>query len=436
MLAAGLALALATGLAGVGSAAAQEGGGARRSFVNVVQVSGYLDRVLADFLADAVGESERDGAEALVIQLDSPGSVLATAELDALAFRIGHARVPVAVWVGESGAQALGGAASLVLAAPLAGMAPETRLGLVPRPIFGEVPAALRQGTLGPEDALELGVVELNREESAVLGSFIAALDGQEVAGETLRTATFEAVEGGPPRAELTVDARLAKLDLLPRLLHTVASPPVAYLLLSAALVLIVFEFFTAGVGVAGLVGAGCAVLAAYGLAVLPTSLVGLALLALGVFGFAVDVQTGVPRFWTGVGVVAYAVGSLVLFEGVGIGWLPLVAGVVGVVLMMLAGLPATVRSRFSTPTVGRESMIGEMGEAVAEAAPDGVVRVRDALWPARTNRATPIGVGQRVRVIGIDGPLLEVEPEEGGAKDYRERRGSSPPPTGHDAGP
>jgi membrane-bound serine protease (ClpP class) len=283
----------------------------------------------------------------------------------------------------------------------------------------------VRTGTVGPGEALELGLVKLNEEESAVLGSFIAALDGRRVGDETLETADFEAVEGGPPEAVLTVDAALAKLDLVPRFLHTVASPPVAYLLLSAALVLIVFELFTAGVGVAGVVGAGCGVLAAYGLAVLPTSPVGLALLGLGVFGMAVDVQTGVPRFWTAVGVVSYAVGSVLLFDGIPIGWLPLAAGVVGVVLMMLNGLPATVRSRFSTPTIGRESMIGEMGEAVAEAAPDGVVRVREALWPARTNRATPIAAGDRVRVTGIDGLVLEVEPEAGGAKDYRERRPS-----------
>jgi membrane-bound serine protease (ClpP class) len=182
-------------------------------------------------------------------------------------------------------------------------------------------------------------------------------------------------------------------------------------------------------------VGAGCAVLAAYGLAVLPTSPWGLALLVVGIFGFSVDVQTGVPRFWTGVGAIAYTLGSLLLFgEGVRLGWLPLVAGSVGVVLMMLAGLPATVRSRFSTPTVGRESMVGEMGEAVVEVAPDGVVRVREALWRARTNRATPVAAGERVRVIGIDGPLLEIEPEVGGARDYRERRAkpdgpSAPPP-------
>jgi membrane-bound serine protease (ClpP class) len=417
-------LALVAGLSGDALAVQGEGERGSSSFVNVVQVSGYLDPVLFDFVTDAIDASERDGAEALVVQLDSPGSVLPTAELDALVFRISHARVPVAVWVGESGAQALGGAGRLVVAAPLAGMAPGARLGRLPEPVFGSLPPAVADGTVDPEQALALGLVQLNEDESAVLGTFIAALDGREVNGATLETATFEQVAEGPPRADLTVTARLAKLDVLPRLMHTVASPPVAYLLLSAALVLLVFELFTAGVGVAGGVGAVCGVLAAYGLAVLPTSPWGLALLLVGIFGFSVDVQTGVPRFWTAVGVIAYTVGSLLLFgDGVRLGWLPLVTGCVGVVLMMLAGLPATVRSRFSTPTVGRESMIGEMGEAVVEAAPDGVVRVRDALWPARTNRATPVAVGERVRVTGIDGPLLEIEPEEGGARDYRERR-------------
>jgi membrane-bound serine protease (ClpP class) len=99
-----------------------------------------------------------------------------------------------------------------------------------------------------------------------------------------------------------------------------------------------------------------------------------------------------------------------------------LVGGVVGVVLMMLAGLPATVRSRFSTPTIGRESMIGEPGEAVGVVAPEGVVRVRDALWPARVNRATPLAAGDAVRVVGIDGARLEVAPE-GAAEPGRARR-------------
>ena len=103
--------------------------------------------------------------------------------------------------------------------------------------------------------------------------------------------------------------------------------------------------------------------------------------------------------------------------------WITLLVGVVGVALGMISGMPAMVRTRFSTPTIGREWMIGEMGVAESAVDPDGVVRVRDALWRARTNRATPIPVGGPVRVTEIAGLILEVEPEEGAARDYRERR-------------
>ncbi|MCB0971666.1 MAG: hypothetical protein KDA97_09165, partial [Acidimicrobiales bacterium] len=86
-------------------------------------------------------------------------------------------------------------------------------------------------------------------------------------------------------------------------------------------------------------------------------------------------------------------------------------------------GMPAMVRTRFSTPTIGREWMIGEEGAARTAVSPDGVVEVRGAPWRARTNRATPIAEGDPIRVVEVDGLLLEVEPLTGGAIDYREKR-------------
>jgi membrane-bound serine protease (ClpP class) len=185
---------------------------------------------------------------------------------------------------------------------------------------------------------------------------------------------------------------------------------------------LLLFELFTAGVGVAGVVGAGSFVLACYGLATLPVRPWAVALLVLSMVAFAVDVQTGVPRFWTGLGVVLYVAGSFTLYDGVSMTWIALVAGIAGVLLTFLSGMPSMVRTRFSTPTIGREWMIGEMGRAVTDIAPDGVVEIRGAQWRAYTNRATPVEQLDRVRVIGIEGLVLEVEPEEGAAKDYRDR--------------
>ena len=171
------------------------------------------------------------------------------------------------------------------------------------------------------------------------------------------------------------------------------------------------------------MVGAGCLVLGGYGVAALPHNGWALALIALSAVAFAIDVQSGVPRVWTGIGMVAFTTGSLFLFTEFRPTWIALLVGIVGIATTMFSGMPAMVRTRFGTPTIGRQSMVGLEGTAVSAVDPDGTVRIRGALWRARTNRATPILEGDVVRVVEIDGLLLEVEPEEGGAKDYREMR-------------
>lgn len=396
----------------------------REPVVDVVQISGFIDPVVADFLYKTIDDAEKEGIEALVVQLNSSRSVISDDELDALVKRVGQAKVPVAVWVGPSGAHAYRGAARLALAGDILGLAPRARIGKLGDSVPQGATSKIAQGTLGSEQALKAGISDLNQQEAAILGTFIAAIDGKHAAGRELQTATFREMPKGPPEATLTVRGRLSKLPLTSQLMHTASSPQVAYLLLLIGLMLVVFEFFTGGVGIAGGVGVVSLGLSAYGLAVLPTSVVGLALIVLSMFGFAVDVQTGVPRVWTAIGVLSLVFGSLWLFDdGIAVGWITLVAGVVGTVLMMLAGLPSTVRSRFSTPTIGRASLIGEMGEAISAIDPDGTVCVRGSLWKARTNRATPIALGEPVRIAAIEGLVLEVEPEEGAARDYREHR-------------
>jgi membrane-bound serine protease (ClpP class) len=87
--------------------------------------------------------------------------------------------------------------------------------------------------------------------------------------------------------------------------------------------------------------------------------------------------------------------------------------------------MPNMVRTRFATPTIGREWMIGEEGVVIADVDPEGVVEVGAGRWRALTNRATPVMAGDRIRVAAIDGVTLQVEPLEGAARDYREMRGS-----------
>lgn len=410
------AVGIALAVAGAGPAGAQQ---PAAGVVDVVEVTGLLDPVMVDFVERALADAAAGGSVAVVLRVDSAGAVVGDGEVEDLLDAVAASPVPVAAWVGPSGAAAERDAARLVLAAGVSGMAPGTRIGRLEREAAGGLPPGLAEGTLPAAEAAEAGVVDLGPEEAPVVGDFLVELPGVE---------SRVVDEGDERRREPVTTVRFAKLTPLDQLFHTVASPSVAYLLLASGLLLIVFELYTGGFGIAGAVGAGAAVLAAYGLAVLPTSPVGLALLLFAMLAFAVDVQTGVPRVWTGIGTVAFALGSLLLFdEPVSLSWVALVVGVVGVLLMVLGGIPAVVRSRFSTPTVGREWMVGETGEAVTAVAPDGVVRVRGVPWRARTNRATPVAAGDAVRVAAIEGLLLEVEPLEGAARDYRERRPATP---------
>jgi membrane-bound serine protease (ClpP class) len=386
-------LALATVLLSAPPARAQPA-----AVVDVVEVSGRIDPVVGDFVRRAIASATESGSEVLVIQLDSSGVLLSHAQFAALAERIRASPVPVAIWVGPTGASASGGTSALLASAGIAGMAPGTRVA-----------------GLKPADALARGLVT---DTAPTLGEFVVGLDGKEVGGRVLHTAK-EVTEGDLVRRQQAGEVRFAKLGLTERLLHLTADPPVAYFLLMIGLLLIVFEFFTAGVGLAGITGAVSLILSAYGLAVLPTHPLGLGLIVLGVFGYSVDVQAGAPRVWTGIGVVSILVGSWQLFPArLHVPWLVIVLVSAGVALFFLSGMTAMLRARFSTPTIGRESMIGQMGEATTGIDPEGMVDLRGGKWRARTNRATPITAGDRVRVVAIDGLLLEVEPETGGAKD------------------
>jgi membrane-bound serine protease (ClpP class) len=319
----------------------------------------------------------------------------------------------VDVWVGPSGSKAFGDTTRILAAARTVGVAPKSRVEITRR-LLGDRTLggdAAVGDKVGADDAVDL---ELADNAAPTIGEFLLGLDDVESKVVTN--------DGERQRVPVT-QARFAQLPLAGQLMHTVASPPVAYLLFAIGLALIVFELFTAGIGVAGMVGAGSLVLGCYGLASLPTNPVGVALILFAVFGYAIDVQTGVPRVWSAIATAAFALGSLVLFDGVSLSWIPLVVGIVGMAMAMVGGMPAMVRTRFSTPTIGREWMIGETGTAVGAVSPDGIVMVRDAPWRARTNRATPIEAGGQVRVTSIDGLLLEVEPLEGAARDHRERR-------------
>ncbi len=406
-------------------------------FVDVIEVNGLIDPVLADFIERSLDESARAGARAVVLQMESGGAAVSDERIGELASTIAEFPVPVSVWLGPAGkGKALGGAGQLAIAS--------TRIGISPGSDIGDFGESVLSGAAARTPFVDLLAGGF---EGAVVGydemlqfrandGALAIQDAPALLNHLLELPEFEfrvyqpgervpngpLVEDEPLRGPLTA-TRFITLPLIDQQFHTFASPAVAYLLFVIGLGLLVFELFTAGVGVAGVIGAGSFLAGSYGLAVLDARAWAVALLVIAFVAFAIDVQSGIQAFWSGVGSILLVIGSLFLLGEHSIGWLPLTVGIVGALLAMLGGMPAMVRTRFSTPTIGREWMIGAIGDVIDDVDPDGVISIDGAPWRARTNRATPIVVGDRARVVEVDGLLLEVEPEVGGAVDYRERR-------------
>jgi len=383
--------------------------------IDVVQVNGLIDPSNAALIRASLRDAERIHSSAVVFQLDASGAV--DVDVNALLRDVTDATVPVTVWVGPSGGGARGASALLARSAGFAAVAHGAHLGAVDPIRYDDtsfkVDAPLKTVTARADTLLE----------------FIGLLDGRTVATASgpVKLSTIKVVElNGRQVREPKGDIHFRKLGLVAQAAHTLDAPWVAYFLFIAGLALIVFEFFSVGVGVAGFVGAVALAGACFGFSHLPVAPWALALLLLGMIGMSVDVQAGTLGPWTFIGAGSLVAGSVWLFGGssrLDPKWWVLVVVIACTVVFMLSGMTAMVRSRFSTPTMGREDLVGEMGLAEADVDPDGVVRIRDALWRARTNRATPIQAGDAVRVVAIEGVVLEVEPESGGARDHREGR-------------
>jgi membrane-bound serine protease (ClpP class) len=410
--------------------------------VDVLQVSGLFDEVVVDSIVDAIDRAEQQGSQALILQLDTKGAVVSRDQMAALLQQVVDARVPVGVWVGPArSARAYGLPAQLLAVADVTAMVAGSRVGFAGVPLnvagaadgFGPAADALVGGSLSFGEARKQGALKLDTPDQGVptIRSMVLAMDGVAADGVVLDTVADELNDDGSTQKVSTL-VRFNGLGVVDQTMHTVASPPIAYLLFVVGLALLIFEFFTAGVGVAGFVGAFCTILGCYGLSALPTRPLAVAIILVAMVAFAIDVQVGIPRFWTGVGTVLFAIGSIFLFESLPgttlrPGWFTLVVVISGMALTFVSGMPSMVRTRFATPTIGREWMIGEVGSATTSISPDGVALVSGARWRARSNRATPIPAGAELRVIGIDGVTLDVEPLEGAARDYRERRPKAP---------
>ena len=407
-------------------------GAASPTVVEVIEVEGAIDRPLLGYLNDRLDAAEQEGA-VVVLQIDSAG----TLNQDGVAFaqRIADLSVPVIAWVGPAPARASGAGLLLMYASSLAGVSPGSQTGaLYPidlaqpdeRPpglhdtIAGWVEARDKQTDIDwidrPLTAAEARHLDIAQVAAASIPDLLDRIDGRTVQTPTgpvvlqthIATTTAEAVDQG------TVDIRFENLGPINRVLHGVASPSMIYFLLVFALAALAFELTQPGFGFAGFAGIGMLALGLYGLTVVPVSWLGLVLLVGGIGLMVLDVRARNLGPLTVIGLVTFAVGSVLAWRGMAAPmrispWL-IGGAVVASALYYGFALTVAIQSRDRIVNAQR-GLIGLVGEARGKLAPDGPVYVKGAMWRGRST-GDEILSGTAVRVRGVDGLVLRVEAE------------------------
>jgi len=395
--------------------------------VHVVPLEGAIGPASADFARRGIERAAKEGAELVVLRIDTPGG-LDTSMRDIIK-AILASPVPVAGYVAPGGARAASAGTFILYAAHIAAMAPGTNLGAAsPVSIGGGM--AQKDGKKEEDtmtrkvtnDAVAYirGLAELRKRNADWAEK--AVREGASLpAREALKLKVIDHVAADLPALLAVLGKQSAQVttievDWRTRVLAVITNPTVAYLMILVGIYALIFEFMNPGLILPGVIGAIALLLALYALHLLPVNYAGLALILLGIAFMAAEAF--LPAFGAlGIGgLIAFVLGSILLIDdetelpGFDIPY-ALIGGVAVAsagFLILVMGMLAKSRKR--AVVSGREQLIGAPAEALEDFPAEGWARVHGERWRVRSS--APVRRGQKLRVTAMQGLTLDVVPE------------------------
>nr|WP_277818869.1 nodulation protein NfeD [Pseudomonas putida] len=419
------------------------GGQAAPGAVWVLNIDDAIGPASADYLVRSLSQAQAQGAQLVVIRMDTPGGL--DSAMRQMIKAILASPVPVASYVAPSGARAASAGTYILYASHVAAMAPGTNLGAATPVRIGGAPGTPSDDKAKGGDDETLARKQVNDAAAYIRG--LAQMRGRNAdwaeqavreavslsASEALRLNVIDQVAddlsdllrkldgktlqvAGQPRQLQTAGASVVEHlpDWRTRVLAVITNPSVALILIMIGVYGLLFEFMNPGSAVGGVVGGICLLLALYALQLLPVSFAGVALILLGITFMIAEAflpSFGVVGFG---GIVAFVVGALILIDTDAPGFgIPLaLIGTLALLSALLIGgvLGMALKARQRALVSGDAGLVGSLVTVTQVMASDpfcGVVLAQGEPWQARC--ATPLQTGQNVRVTARHGVMLEV---------------------------
>ena len=404
-----------------------------RPLINTIRIEGPIEPAAALYVHRGIGTAERNGAQALIVLLETPGGL--DDSMRSIVKDFFASGVPVVVYVWPQGARAASAGAIITLASHIAAMSPGTAIGAAhPVSLGGEQPDKTMSEKMAQDAAAyarsiakrrgrnvewaELAVrksVSATEEEAKTKNVIDIIASNQrdllrQIDGRKVKTAT----------GEVTIRARNARVEsiepsLRERFLHIVGNPNIAYILMLIGIYGIIFELQNPGGVFPGVVGGIALILALFSFAVLPVNLAGVLLIVLAIGLLVTDLFVPGHGILTVGGLVAFVSGSLILFETgspvfrISVTLVITMAALTGGFFLFAVG--AGIHAQKARVVTGAEGMIGQIVEARTDIDPKGKVFAEGSYWTAFAE-GEPIKKGELVHIVGVEKLRLKVRKE------------------------
>ena len=417
----------------------------------VLELNGAIGPAIADYVVKAIVDAGTQDAGLIVLRMDTPGGLAGS--MRKIVSAILASPVPVATYVAPSGARAASAGTYIAYACAIAAMAPGTNIGAA-TPVQiggggflpstkktddkqsaektnGEPPDAETRKLINDSVAYIRSLAELNNRNadwaeqavrsaasltsSAALKLKVIDLVADDVP-DLLRQIDGRTVTAGGKSVRIET-ANLKVVTIAPdwrtELMAIITNPNVAFLLMLAGIYGMIFEFTSPGTMLPGTIGGICLLLALYALNVLPVNYAGAGLVLLGIALLVAELFIGSFGVIGIGGVIAFGVGSFMMFHsgvpGFELSLAVVIAATIMTAALFLLVIGLLMRSRKRPVVTGKEALLGAEGETIAWRQDEGSVRVLGEVWRARS--AQPLAPGTRVKVVNRDGLVLFVEP-------------------------